>query len=119
MRRDKSNSLLALATAALAALAGCASAPPSVVPAANDAYQLRVSGARYESQADTNIKALAIASDYCAKLDKHLLFRQSTESGEHSWAAKQEDLTFVCSDANDPELVRANAPRDAGIVAQQ
>jgi hypothetical protein len=119
MRRDKSNRVLALAIAALAGLAGCAAAPPSVVPAGNDAYQLRVSGARYESQADTNIKALAIASDYCAKLDKHLLFRQSTESGEHSWAPKQEDLTFVCSDANDPELVRASAQGDAGIVAQQ
>jgi hypothetical protein len=119
MRRFKSNRLLPLATAALAGLAGCASAPPSVVPAGNDAYQLRVSGARYESQADTNIKALAIASDYCAKQDKHLLFRQSTESGEHSWAAKQEDLTFVCSDANDPQLVRASAQRDAGIVAQE
>jgi hypothetical protein len=119
MRRDKSNRVLALAIAVLAGLAGCAAAPPSVVPAGNDAYQLRVSGARYESQADTNIKALAIASDYCAKLDKHLLFRQSTESGEHSWAPKQEDLTFVCSDANDPELVRASAQGDAGIVAQQ
>jgi hypothetical protein len=119
MRRDKSNRVLALAIAGLAGLAGCASAPPSVVPAGNDAYQLRVSGARYESQADTNIKALVIASDYCAKLDKHLLFRQSTESGEHSWAPKQEDLTFVCSDANDPELVRASAQSDAGIVAQQ
>ncbi len=119
MRRDKSNRVLAAAIAALAGLAGCAAAPPGVVPAANDAYQLRVSGARYESQADTNIKALAIASEYCAKLDKHLLFRQSTESGEHSWAPKQEDLTFVCSDANDPELVRASAPSDAGIVAQQ
>jgi len=80
---------------------------------------LSVSGARYESQADTNIKALAIASDYCAKQDKHLLFRQSTESGEHSWAPKQENLTFVCSDANDPEMVRASAPSDAEIVAQQ
>jgi putative hemolysin len=119
MRLDKSNSVLALAIAALAGLAGCASAPPNVVAAGNDAYQLRVSGARYESQADTNIKALAIASDYCAKRDKHLLFRQSTESGEHSWAPKQEDLTFVCSDANDPELVRASAHSDAGIVAQQ
>jgi putative hemolysin len=119
MRRDKSNRVLAFTMAALAGLAGCASAPPSVVPAGNDAYQLRVSGARYESQADTNIKALAIASDYCAKRDKHLLFRQSTESGEHSWAPKQEDLTFVCSDANDPELVRASAHSEAGIVAQQ
>jgi hypothetical protein len=119
MRRDESIRVLASAIAALAGLAGCASAPPGVVAVGNDAYQLRVSGARYESQADTNIKALAIASNYCAMQDKHLLFRQSTESGEHSWAPKQENLTFVCSDANDPELVRASAHGDAGIVAQQ
>jgi len=119
MLRDKGNRVLAVAVAALAALAGCASAPPSVVPAGNDAYQLRVSGARFESQADTNIKALGIASDYCAKMDKRLLFRQSTESGEHGWEPKQEDLTFVCSDANHPELVRVSAPRDPEIVAQQ
>jgi putative hemolysin len=84
---------------AFTALAGCASAPPKVVPAGNDAYRLSVSGARYESQADTNLKALNIASDYCAKLGKHLMFRQSIESGEHSWDPKQEDLTFVCSGA--------------------
>lgn len=119
MRRDKCIGVLAVACAALAALVGCASAPSGVVPAGNDAYQLRVSGARFESQADTNIKALGIASEYCAKMDKSLLFRQSIESGEHSWDPKQEDLTFVCSDANDPELVRASVQRDPSIVAQQ
>ena len=108
-----------MAIAASAALAGCAAAPSKVVPAANDAYQLRVSGARFESQADTNAKALAIASDYCARMGKNLLFRQSIESGERSWAPKQEDLTFVCSDANDPQLVRASVQRDPEIVAQQ
>jgi hypothetical protein len=119
MRCDRSKRIVAMAMAASAALAGCAAAPSKVVPAENDAYQLKVSGARFESQADTNIKALAIAREYCAKMSKNLLFRQSTESGEHSWEPKQEGLTFVCSDANDPELVRASVQRNPEIVAQQ
>jgi putative hemolysin len=97
MRRGKINRVLAMV--AFAALAGCASVAPKVVPAGDDAYRLSLSGARYESQAATNSKALNIASDYCAKMGKHLMFRQSTESGDHSWDPKQEDLTFVCIDA--------------------
>jgi hypothetical protein len=97
MRCGKINRVVAIV--AFAALAGCAAVSPSVVPAGNDAYRLSVSGARYESQAATNSKALNMASDYCAKLGKHLMFRQSTESGDHGWDPKQEDLTFVCIDA--------------------
>jgi hypothetical protein len=97
MFRGKINRVLAIF--AFAGLAGCASIPANVVAAGNDAYRLSISGARYESQAATNSKALNIASDYCAKMGKHLMFRQSTESGEHSWDPKQEDLTFVCIDA--------------------
>jgi len=112
MRCDKSKRVSAMSVAVAAALAGCATAPSVIVPAGNDGYQLKISGARYESQADTNIKALSIASEYCAKMGKKLLFRQSNESGDHSWAPKQEDLTFVCSDANDAELVRASVQRE-------
>src|ERR1700675_470326 len=97
MRSGKINRVFSII--AFAALAGCASAPGKIVPAGNDAYRLSVSGARYESQADTNLKALNIASDYCAKMGKHLMFRQSTESCEHSCDLTQEDLTFLCSGA--------------------
>jgi hypothetical protein len=107
-----------LGIAAFAALAGCAAAPPSVVPA-GDAYQLSVSGARWESQADTNLKALTAANDYCARQGKHLMFRESTESGDHSWEPKQEDLTFVCMDAKDPGYMRASTQRDSAVIAQQ
>jgi hypothetical protein len=117
--RDKSKRVLAMTIVAMAALAGCAAAPSTIVPAGDDGYQLRISGARFESQADINIKALGIANEYCAKMGKNLLFRQSNESGERSWSPKQEDLTFVCSDANDPELVRASVQRDPKGYAQQ
>jgi hypothetical protein len=107
-----------LGITAFAALSGCAAAPPSVV-AAGDAYHLSVSGARWESQADTNLKALTAANDYCANQGKHLMFRESTESGDHSWEPKQEDLTFVCMDAKDPGYMRASVQHDPAVVAQQ
>ena len=107
-----------LGIAAFAALAGCAAVRPSVVPN-GDAYQLSVSGARWESQADTNLKALTAANDYCAEQGKHLMFRESTESGDHSWEPKREDLTFVCMDAKDPGYMRASVQRDPAVIASQ
>jgi hypothetical protein len=101
-----------------AALIGCATAPSGVLPAA-DAYHVSVFGARYETQSDTNLKALKVAGEYCDKMDKHMMFRQSTESSEHSWSPKQEDLTFVCMDAKDPSYMRAAVERDRPVVAQQ
>lgn len=117
MRDHKIFRVWATAIAA-SALAGCAAAPPNVV-AAGDAYRLRVSGARFESQADTNTKALAIASDHCAKMGKRLMFRQSSESGERSWEPKLEELTFICSEANDADFVHVSVQREPEIVAQQ
>jgi hypothetical protein len=104
---------------ASAMLAGCATAPSGIVPAGQGAYKLSVYGARYETQSDTNLKALKVANDYCDLLAKHAMFRQSTETGEHAWWPKQEDLTFVCMDARDPAYMRAAVERDPPVVAQQ
>jgi hypothetical protein len=101
------------------ALAACATVPTGVVPAGPDAYHVSVFGARYETQTDTNLKALAVANEYCNKMAKHVMFRQSTESSEHAWSPKQEDLTFVCMDAKDPAYMRAAVERDQPVVAQQ
>lgn len=69
---------------AAATMAGCASAPSGVVPAGQDAYHVSAVGARYETQADTNLKALSVANHYCDQMDKHVMFRQSTETSEHA-----------------------------------
>jgi hypothetical protein len=108
-----------LGMAASLALAGCATAPTGVVPAGQDAYHVSVFGARYETQTDTNLKALNIANQYCEQMGKHVMFRRSTESSEHAWSAKQEELTFVCMDAKDPAYMRAAVERDAPVVAQK
>jgi hypothetical protein len=101
------------------ALAGCATAPSGVVPAGQDAYHVSVFGARYETQADTNLKALKVANEYCNRMAKHVMFRQSTETSEHAWSPKQEDLSFVCMDAKDPAYMRAAVERDPPVIAQQ
>ena len=100
-------------------LAACATAPGGVVPAGQDAYHVSVFGARYETQADTNLKALRVAGEYCDKMAKHVMFRQSAETSEHAWSPKQEDLTFVCMDAKDPAYMRAAVEHNPPVVAQQ
>jgi hypothetical protein len=104
---------------AAGAMAGCASTPTGVLPAGQDAYHVKVLGARYETQSDANLKALNIADQYCGQMGRHVMFRQSTESSPHAWSPKQEDLTFVCMDAKDPAYMRAAVERDAPVVAKQ
>jgi hypothetical protein len=104
---------------ASAMMGGCATTSPGVVPVGSDAYRLNVSGARYETQADVNYKALLAANDYCDKMSKHMMFRQSTESSEHTWSPKQEVLTFVCMDEKDPSYMRASVEHDPPVVAQK
>ena len=104
---------------ASATMAGCASTPSGVLPAREDAYRVSVVGARYETQTDTNLRALNVAHLYCDQMGKHVMFRQSTELSNHAWSPKQEDLTFVCMDAKDPAFMRAAIERDPPVVAKQ
>lgn len=117
MRRNNTKCLAGFVT--VLALTGCAATSPNVVPVGQDAYRLSVVGKRYELQSDVNVKALNAANDFCAKKNQHLMFRQSTESGDQLWSTKQEDLTFVCMDANDPAYMQASVKREAPVVAQE
>jgi hypothetical protein len=117
MRRSNTNHLAAMA--AILALTGCAATSPSVTPVGRDAYHLSVAGQRYELQSDVNAKALNAANDFCIKKNQHVMFRQSTESGDQLWSQKREDLTFVCMDANDPAYMQASVKHESPVVAQQ
>jgi hypothetical protein len=44
-----------------------------------------------------------------------MLFRSSHESGEHSWSAKREDLTFVCMSGADPAYMNAGLKKDEAL----
>lgn len=121
MRGTKISSLLSLA--ALATLAGCASAP-QVVPLDAELYHVSAQGMPFGSQADTNHRALQAANAYCDSQGKALLFRQSQESGTHSFSPKREDMTFTCMSAADPAYLNAGLRRDGSrspdpLVAQQ
>jgi hypothetical protein len=107
-----------------AALAGCAALHPKVEDAGDGAYHLSATGTRVNSQTDVNLRAVSDAIDYCGSMGKQMLFRSSHESGEHSWSAKREDLTFVCMSGADPAYMNAGLKKDevlppAPIVALQ
>ena len=117
MKSRKSQWIVGLA--ASATMAGCATAPNGVTAVGQDAYHVRVVGQRYETQTDANLKALNVAHQYCDQLGKHVMFRESTESSEHAWSPKHEDLVFVCMDAKDPAFMRAAVETVAPVVAKE
>jgi hypothetical protein len=117
MQSRKSLGMVALM--ASATMAGCATTPNGVTPVGQDAYHVRVIGQRYETQTDANLKALNVAHQYCDQIGRHVMFRESTESSEHAWSPKQEDLVFVCMDAKDPAFMRAAVETVPPVVAKQ
>jgi hypothetical protein len=118
MRTAGTFSLIGLSV--LVALGGCTTTP-KVVAVEQSSFRLTAVGAPYETQATTNSRALLAANAYCSTQGKSLMFRHSAESGVHSWSPKQEDLTFVCMDAQDPNFMSAALKRQGGmpVVAQQ
>jgi hypothetical protein len=108
-----------------ATLAGCAATHPKVENLGEDAYRLSTSGTAVNTQADVNFKAVSAAIAYCGSMNKQMLFRHSQETGEHTWSAKREDLTFVCMNGSDPAFMSAglrkedSAPQPIVVIAQQ
>lgn len=103
----------------LGILAGCVTVPSSVVPIGKDTYQLSMTGVGFATQANTNIKALKAANDYCDKLGKHLVFQHSSESGVYGFSPRQDNLVFLCLDENDPAYTRREVRRDPAVIVQQ
>ena len=89
-----------------ALLAACVTVGSDVVPVGKDTYQLSMTGVGFATQANTNIKALKSANDYCAKLGKHMVPANSAESGVYGWSPRQDNLVFKCLDENDPAYLQ-------------
>jgi hypothetical protein len=100
------------------ALGACATIPSAVVPIGKDTYQLSMTGVGFATQANTNVKALKVANAYCDSLGKHLMFQHSSESGVYGFSPRQDNLVFLCLDANDPAYVRGDVRTDAAMVIQ-
>ena len=62
-------------------LLGCATIGSDVVPIGKGTYQMSMTGVGFATQANTNIKALKAANDYCNKMNKHMVPQHSAESG--------------------------------------
>jgi hypothetical protein len=92
-----------LSVVGIVIMAGCVTVPSNVVPVGKDTYQLSMTGVGFATQANTNVKALRTASEYCDKLGKHLVTQRNSESGVYGWSPRQSNLTFLCLDANDPD----------------
>jgi hypothetical protein len=102
-----SRQLCLFSAVAVVMLAGCVTVPSNVVPVGKDTYQLSMTGVGFATQANTNVKALKTAGDYCEKLGKHLVMQRNAESGVYGWSPRQSNLTFLCLDANDPDYVHS------------
>jgi hypothetical protein len=97
---------------------GCATIQSGVVPIGKDTYQLSTTGVGFATQANTNIKALKAANQYCDKLGKRVVFQHSAESGVYGWSPRQNNLVFLCVDESDPAYTRTNIQRDPAVVVQ-
>jgi hypothetical protein len=96
-----------LLAVAVAIVAGCMTVPSKIVPVGKNTYQLSMTGVGFATQANTNVKALRTASEYCDKLGKHLSVQRNSESGVYGFSPRQSSLTFLCLDANDPDYTHA------------
>lgn len=92
---------LALIPSALVC-AGCFTTGSDVVPVGKDTYQLSMTGTGFTTQANTNIEALKAANAYCDKIGKHMVPKNSNESGVYGWSPRQDNLVFMCLNADDP-----------------
>jgi hypothetical protein len=99
-----------LFVALITSLSGCATIGSEIVPVGKDTYQLSMTGVGFATQANTNIKALKAANEYCAKMNKHMVPRNSAESGVYGWSPRQDSLVFMCLDETDPAYVHPEPP---------
>jgi hypothetical protein len=95
---------------------GCITTGSDVVPVGKDTYQMSMTGVGFATQANTNIKALKAANDYCDKLGKHMVPKSTTEAGVYGWSPRQDNLVFMCLDSNDPRYLH---PEPAQTVQPQ
>lgn len=103
----------------IATLTGCATISSDVVPIGRDTYQMSMTGVGFATQANTNIKALKAANAYCEKMNKHMVFQHNSESGVYGWSPRQDNLVFMCLNADDPEYARTKVQRDPGVIVQK
>jgi len=72
---------------------------------------MSMTGVGFATQANTNIKALKAANDYCSKIGRHMVPQHSSESGVYGWSPRQNSLVFMCVDENSPAYTQVKGQR--------
>jgi hypothetical protein len=97
--------------AVVAVTAGCVTMGSHPVAVGQDTYQLSMTGVGFATQANTNMKALHQAADFCSQRGLHMVPKDSSESGVYGWSPRQDSLVFMCLRSDDPRYVNAAAMR--------
>jgi hypothetical protein len=94
-------------------LAACVTVPSRFVSIGPDTYSLNMAGPGLAAQDNTNIEALAEASDFCERQGKKMLPKDRTENAVYGRPPRRADLTFQCLSAHDPAYLQAGPPATA------
>lgn len=92
-----------------AALTGCVTVGSKPVEVGPDTYQMSMTGVGFATQANTNMKALEAAGDFCTQRGLHMVPKNSSESGVYGWSPRQDSLVFMCLRADDPRYTAPQA----------
>lgn len=79
-------------------LAGCMSFPSKIIEIGPNTYTLNVTGTGFKTQGATSMEATSQASDFCTKKGRHLLLKDTQESGVYGWSPRRSTLTFQCTE---------------------
>jgi hypothetical protein len=90
-------------------LTGCVTLGSKPVPIGKDTYQLSMTGVGFATQANTNMKALREAADFCSGIGLHMVPKNSSESGVYGWSPRQDSLVFMCLRSDDPRYLNTPA----------
>jgi len=91
--------------ALFALLSGCVTVGSDPVPVGADTFQVSMTGVGFATQANTNLKALKAANEFCERRNLHMVPKNSGESGVYGWSPRQDNLVFMCLKSDDPRYL--------------
>lgn len=98
-------------------LAGCVSTT-DIVPAGKDSYMVAGSARGGVNGGKSLIAATKQANEYCGKLGKVMIIRNTETGGSAAWGSETSNLIFSCVAENDPEYQRPNLRKEPTTVVE-
>ena len=106
-----------MAVTAATTLAGCVGTS-EIVPMGKDSYLI---AGRAQGSMNAGMGMIAATKDanaYCAKQDRYMVVRRTSETGNPGFGGQTDQLIFSCVTADDPEYTRPNLHNDPTTVIQ-